>query len=110
MKSLRFLYYRVDFFDHLIIILPVLGHWQKLYFFSALWKRGKKTLHVRLFSETIADSPLLNISSLHPRSRLLQIRSVYGDAAGRWGNGAVIGEVKRVIEVIFRPRERVPKN
>ena len=88
-KSLRFLYYRVDFFNHLIIILPVLGHWQKLYFFSALWKRRKKTLHIRLFSETIADSPLLNISSLHPRSRLLQIRSVSGDAAGRWGNGAV---------------------
>lgn len=63
-KSLRFLYYRVDFFNHLIIILPVLGHWQKLYFFSALWKRGKKTLHFRPFSETIADSPLLLTSLL----------------------------------------------
>ena len=40
------------------------GHWQKLYFFSALWKRGKKTLHFRPFSETIADSPLLLTSLL----------------------------------------------
>ena len=41
-KSLRF-HFRVDFLNHLIIILPVLGHCQKLYFFSALWKKGKKT-------------------------------------------------------------------
>lgn len=56
--------YRVDFFNHLIIILPVLGQWQKLYFFSALWKRGKKTLHFRPFSETIADSTLILTSLL----------------------------------------------
>lgn len=110
-KSLRFLNFRVDFLNHLIIILPVLGHCQKLYFFSALLgKEGKR----HFTSDRLARQLLI-----HPYlTSLLFIQEVGYHKLGvcpalRRGGGGMEpwgwGRFERGIDAISRLRERVPK-